>query len=156
MGRVRRDRGAPNRSPLYWLQNGGVDIVALGIIGLGVRILLAVAFIGMGITHFLPPVQRTMAAMIPGALRWKGLASPRNLVIATGVCEIAGGFGLLYPPTVLAATICLIVFLVAVFPANAYAAGHRERFGRVAMPLVPRALGQIALIVLLVLGAVLA
>ncbi len=132
-----------------------MDIVALGAIGLGVRILLALVFIGMGVTHFLPAVQRTMAAMIPPPLRWKGIAHPRNLVIFTGLCEIAGGLGLLYPPTVLAASICLIVFLVAVFPANVYASGHRERFGRAAIPLVPRLVGQIVLIALLVVGAVL-
>lgn len=133
-----------------------MDIVAPGVIGLALRILLAVAFIGMGVTHFLPAVQRTMAAMIPPPLRWKGIASPRNLVIFTGLCEIAGGLGLLYPPTILAASICLIVFLVAVFPANAYAAAHRERFGWAAFPLIPRLIGQIVLIVLLVVGALLA
>ncbi|HMM82867.1 MAG TPA: DoxX family protein [Terrimesophilobacter sp.] len=133
-----------------------MDIVAPGVIGLALRILLAVAFIGMGVTHFLPAVQRTMAAMIPPPLRWKGIASPRNLVIFTGLCEIAGGLGLLYPPTIIAASICLIVFLVAVFPANAYAAAHRERFGWAAFPLIPRLIGQIVLIVLLVVGALLA
>lgn len=133
-----------------------MDIVAPDVIGMAIRILLAVAFIGMGVTHFLPAVQRTMAAMIPPPLRWKGVANPRNLVIFTGLCEIAGGLGLLYPPTVLAASICLIVFLVAVFPANAYAAAHRERFGRAAFPLIPRLIGQIVLIILLVVGALLA
>ncbi len=133
-----------------------MDIVAPDVIGLALRILLAVAFIGMGVTHFLPAVQRTMAAMIPPPLRWKGVANPRNLVIFTGLCEIAGGLGLLYSPTVLAASICLIVFLVAVFPANAYAAAHRERFGRAAFPLIPRLIGQIVLIILLVVGALLA
>lgn len=153
---MRRDPGAPNSSPAYWAQNRGMDPVALNIIGLALRILLAAAFIGMGVTHFLPAVQRTMAAMIPPALRWGGVASPRNLVLFTGVCEIAGGLGLLFAPTIIAATICLIVFLVAVFPANAYAAGHRERFGRAAIPLVRRTLGQIALILLLVVGGLLA
>ncbi len=132
-----------------------MGIVALEIAGLVLRILLALAFIGMGITHFLPTVQRTMAAMVPPRLRWSGIANPRNLVVFTGVCEIAGGLGLLFPPTVLAATISLIVFLVAVFPANVYAAAHRERFGRVAIPLVPRAIGQIVLIGLLVVAAIL-
>lgn len=133
-----------------------MDNVALDILGWVLRILLAAAFIGMGVTHFLPAVQRTMAAMIPPRMRWAGIANPRNLVIVTGVCEIAGGLGLLYPPTVLAATVCLIVFLVAVFPANVYAAGHRERFGRAAIPLVPRAIGQIVLIALLVVRGLLA
>lgn len=124
-------------------------------IGFAVRILLAVVFIGMGVTHFLPAVQRTMAAMIPPPLRWKGLAEPRNLVVFTGVCEIAGGIGLLIPATAVAAALSLIVFLVAVFPANVYAAAHKERFGRAAFPLVPRTIGQIALIALLTVGGVL-
>lgn len=132
-----------------------MEIVAFNVIGLVLRILLAAAFIGMGVTHFLPAVQRTMAAMIPPALRWKGVASPRNLVIFTGVCEIVGGIGLVVPATTIAAAVCLIVFLVAVFPANVYAAAHKERFGRVAYPLIPRAIGQIVLIALLVIGGVL-
>lgn len=132
-----------------------MEYVALNVIGLVLRILLALAFIGMGVTHFLPAVQRTMAAMIPPALRWKGVASPRNLVIFTGVCEIAGGVGLLIPATTVAAAVSLIVFLVAVFPANVYAAAHKERFGRAAFPLVPRTIGQIILIVLLIAIALL-
>lgn len=128
--------------------------IALTVIGLALRILLALVFLGMGITHFLPAVQRTMAAMVPPALRWKGLVSPLNLVIFTGVCEIAGGLGLLFPQTLIVATICLIVFLVAVFPANVYAAAHKERFGRAAFPLIPRAIGQVVMIALLVVGAV--
>lgn len=131
-----------------------MDFVTWEIIGIVLRVLLAVAFFGMGVTHFLPSFQRTMAAMIPPAMRWKGVANPRNLVIFTGLCEIAGGIGLLVPATTVMATICLIVFLVAVFPANAYAAAHKERFGRAAFPLIPRAIGQIVLIVLLVIGAV--
>ncbi len=131
-----------------------MGIVALGVIGIVLRVVLAIVFAGMGVTHFLPRVQRTMAAMIPPALRWGGIANPRNLVRATGVCEIVGGLGLLFPPTVVAASVCLIVFLVAVFPANVYAAAHPERFGSAAFPLVPRTMGQVVLIALLVIGAV--
>lgn len=133
-----------------------MEPTAFAIVGLILRVLLALAFIGMGITHFFPAVQRTMAAMIPPALRWEGVANPRNLVLFTGVCEIAGGVGLLVPATVVVAALCLIVFLVAVFPANVYAAAHKERFGRAAFPLVPRALGQIVLIALLVVTGLLA
>lgn len=112
------------------------------------RIALAIVFVGAGVSHFLPAVQRTMAAMIPPALRRGGLWSPRTLVIVTGLCEVAGGVGLLVEPTRVAAGVALAVFLVAVFPANAYAAGHRERFGAVAIPLVPRLLAQLVLIAL--------
>ncbi|MEO7348741.1 MAG: DoxX family protein [Terrimesophilobacter sp.] len=132
-----------------------MELVTLDVVGIVVRALLAVAFIGMGVTHFLPSFQRTMAAMIPPTLRWGGVLSPLNLVIFTGLCEIAGGIGLLVPATTVAATICLIIFLVAVFPANVYAAAHKERFGRAAFPLIPRTIAQVVLILLLVLGAVL-
>ena len=110
------------------------------------RILLAVVFIIAGISHFAPSVQRTMAAMIPPRLRFTGWRSPRNLVIFTGVCEILGGIGLLVPATRVTSGVALAVFLVAVFPANAYAARHKERFGAVAIPLIPRLIGQVVLI----------
>ncbi|MGO4784190.1 DoxX family protein [Cryobacterium sp. W22_MBD10_FK3] len=110
------------------------------------RIVLAVVFIAAGISHFAPSVQRTMAAMIPPRLRSTGWRSPKNLVIFTGLCEIAGGIGLLIETTRVTSGVALAVFLVAVFPANAYAARHKERFGAVAIPLVPRLLGQLVLI----------
>ena len=119
---------------------------------LALRVILAVVFIGAGVTHFLPSVQRTMAAMSPPRLRVAGWANPVNLVIFTGVCELAGGFGLLYPPTMALAAGALVVFLAAVFPANAYAARHRKRFGRVAIPFVPRLIAQLVLMLLIVLA----
>ncbi|WP_431198188.1 hypothetical protein [Leifsonia xyli] len=64
-----------------------------------------------------------------------------------------GRIGLLVPATRVAAAICLVVFLVAVFPANAYAAGKTERFGVFATPLVPRAILQVVLIALCVVCA---
>ncbi|MDJ0337330.1 DoxX family membrane protein [Cryobacterium sp. PH31-O1] len=119
---------------------------------LALRIVLALVFIGAGITHFLPSVQRTMAAMIPPRLRHSGLASPVNLVLFTGICEVVGGLGLLYPPTVVVAAGALVVFLAAVFPANAYAARHPKRFGRVAIPFVPRLIAQLVLMGLIVVS----
>lgn len=117
-----------------------------------VRIALAAVFIGMGISHFLPGPARTMAAMIPPALRREGLLRPLNLVRFTGLCELAGGVGLLIPATRFAAGISLVLFLVAVFPANAYAAEHRERFGRVAVRFWPRYWAQLALVALCLLA----
>jgi uncharacterized membrane protein len=112
------------------------------------RVVVATVFVAAGISHFLPGVQRTMAAMIPPRLRSGGILSPKNLVIFTGLCEIAGGIGLLVESTRVTSGVALAVFLVAVFPANAYAARHRERFGAVAIPLVPRLIGQLLLIAL--------
>ena len=113
---------------------------------------LALLFLGMGVTHFVPRVSRGMAAMIPPYLRRDGLLRPINLVYFTGVCELAGGAGLLTALRPLAA-IALVVFLVAVSPANAYAAQHPERFGRVAIPFWPRLAAQLALMTLLVFVA---
>jgi uncharacterized membrane protein len=111
--------------------------------------LFAGAFIVMGTTHFLPGPGRTMAAMIPSALRRSGIPQPRTLVLFTGVCEIAGGIGLLVPQTRGAAVLALVVFLIVVFPANALAAENPQKFGRLAIPFWPRYVAQLVLIALL-------
>jgi uncharacterized membrane protein len=113
------------------------------------RVALACLFVAAGILHFVPPIMRTMATMIPPRLRFSGWLQPRNLVIATGICEIAGGAGLLFAPLTVPAGISLIIFLIAVFPANAYIAGDRTRFGVAAFPLVPRAIAQVVLILVI-------
>lgn len=118
------------------------------------RGLIALVFVLMGVNHFVPASVRTMAAMIPPRLRSSSpVLSPRVLVWFTGVCEIAGGLGLLWPPTRVAAGIALVVFLAAVFPANAYAAQHRDRFGALAIPLVPRLIAQVVLAALILVVA---
>ena len=118
-----------------------------------VTIALAAVFIGMGVNHFRPKPARIMAKMIPPYLRREGFFNPLTLVYITGVCEIAGGIGLLVPATRLAAVVALIVFLVAVFPANVFAAQHPETFTSLSIPLVPRLAGQLAIIGLLVFVA---
>lgn len=101
------------------------------------RVITAVVFVAIGITHFVPAVVRGMAAMVPARFHSRPF-SPVGWVWVTGVAEIAGGLGLLGEPTRVAAGIALAVFLVCVFPANAYAARHRDRFGVVAVPFWPR------------------
>lgn len=122
------------------------------------RAVLALVFIGMGVTHFVPSVRRTMRAMIPPRLA----AHRARLVALTGVCEIAGGVGIVLPWHLIGAEwmrwlvgILLVAFLIAVFPANAYAAQHPERFGRAAFPFWPRLIAQIVLIAAVVLAVVL-
>ena len=119
-----------------------------------VRVVLALVFVGMGVNHFRPGPARTMARIIPPSMRWEGILSPIRLVRFTGVCEIAGGIGILLPATRTAAAIGLVAFLIAVWPANAYAAAHPEWFGRVSIPFWPRYAGQLAVILLVVLAAV--
>lgn len=117
------------------------------------RIGLAVVFAGMGILHFVPSVARGMRAMVPEPLRRPGW--PAALVVITGVCELAGAAGLLVPwdGLRLAAGLCLVVFLAAVFPANARAARDPERFGRTAVPFWPRLALQVLLAALVVFAA---
>jgi uncharacterized membrane protein len=109
------------------------------------RGLLAAGLLVMGTAHFRAGPARTMAAMIPPALRGPALPSPEALVAFTGACELAGAAGLLVPRTRRLAGACLLVFLAAVFPANAYAARHPDRFGAVAIPFRRRLAAQIAL-----------
>jgi uncharacterized membrane protein len=120
--------------------------MSIDVVSLVVRLLLTVAFVAMGVLHFVPSVARGMAAIIPPRLRGTDPRTARRLVALTGVCEIAGGLGLLLPPVQTPAGILLAVFLVAVFPANAFAARHPERFGRIAVPFWPRLAGQVVLI----------
>ena len=137
-GRTGRMAGMPPDALLVPLAGSPVDLA---------RIVTAVVFVAIGITHFVPTVVRTMAAMVPRAFHGRPF-SPVGWVWVTGVAEIAGGLGLLFEPTRAAAGIALAVFLVCVFPANAYAAQHRDRFGPVAVPFWPRLAMQFALIAL--------
>ena len=75
------------------------------------RAVLAAFFMGAGMLHLVKPASY-MAIMPP----W--LPSPFLLVIVSGVCEFAGGAGLLVPRVRRAAGWGLIALLVAVFPAN--------------------------------------
>lgn len=78
---------------------------------------LAVMFTMTGVAHFAPGMRRDMIAIVPPRLPRPGL-----LVTITGVLELLGAVGLLYPPTRVAAAACLFVLMLAMFPANVYAA----------------------------------
>ncbi|GLK17773.1 MULTISPECIES: DoxX family membrane protein [Herbiconiux] len=130
-----------------------MDFMTSGVVLDVLRLLIAAVFVLMGVNHFVPRSARTMAAMMPPRMRGTGILAPLNLVYLTGACEIAGGLGLVFPPTRIAAGIALVVFLAAVFPANAYAATRRDRFGALAVPFVPRLIAQIVLAALILLVA---
>ena len=79
------------------------------------RLVLSVFFILAGLNHFITP--GVYLQMMPPYLPWPG-----GLIEISGVAEIAGGFGILYPPLRAAAAWGLILLLIAVFPANIQAA----------------------------------
>jgi uncharacterized membrane protein len=87
------------------------------------RVLLGLTFIAAGALHFARP--RMYEAIMP-----RYLPAHRELVYASGVAEIAGGAGVLYPRTRRAAGWWLIATLLAIFPANVEMAVHAERFER--------------------------
>ncbi|MFG1931439.1 DoxX family protein [Mycobacterium sp. NPDC048908] len=78
---------------------------------------LAAMFVMTGVAHFVNPLRRDLIAIVP--LR---LPAPGLLVTVTGVLELAGAAGLLYPPTRPAAAVCLFALMLVMFPANIYAA----------------------------------
>ena len=116
------------------------------------RGITALIFLGMGINHFRPRAAKGMARIIPPSMRRDGILKPINLVYFTGACEIAGGVGILIPILSPYAAVALAVFLVAVFPANAYASQHPEKFGRAAIPFWPRLVAQVVLIALVLVA----
>ena len=83
------------------------------------RWLAAAGFAIAGANHFRNPAfyERIVPPAFP---------TPALLVAVSGVCEIAGGVGLLIRPLRRAAGGGLIALLIAVFPANVYMATHPE------------------------------
>jgi uncharacterized membrane protein len=95
-----------------WL---GVDYV--GNWTAAVAVGLAAMFVLTGVAHFVPPMRRDLIAIVPPRLPAPGL-----LVTATGVLELVGATGLLVPATRVPAAVCLLLLMLAMFPANIYAA----------------------------------
>jgi uncharacterized membrane protein len=109
-----------------------------------VLVALALLFILAGILHF-TLLRDDFTRMVPPALPY-----PLQIVLITGALEILGGIGLLLEPTRRFAGIALIVYLVAVFPANAYAARNHIPFRGHPQPSIPvRLVIQLLLIALL-------
>ncbi len=77
------------------------------------RLIAAGSFLFTGTLHFLDPemFQRIVPPRLP---------APAALVAISGICEIAGGIGLLIPPLRRWAGLGLVALLIAVFPANIY------------------------------------
>jgi uncharacterized membrane protein len=87
--------------------NGWAAAIAVG---------LAAMFVVTGIAHFAPPLRGDLIAIVPPRLPAPGL-----LVTVTGLLELLGAAGLLLPITRVVAAVCLLVLMLAMFPANVYA-----------------------------------
>ncbi len=85
-------------------------------------IALVIMFLFTGSTHF-SAMKHDYAAMLPSPL-----SGNLGIIYLTGVLEIAGALGLLVPRTRRLAGICLVLYLLAVFPGNVYAAVNEVPF----------------------------
>jgi uncharacterized membrane protein len=87
-------------------------------------------FVFAGIMHFVIP--RQYEAIVPDYL-----PAHRELVVASGVAEIAGGLGVMHPRTRRLAGWWSVATLIAVFPANLHMALHPDGYkvpgGRIAL-----------------------
>ncbi len=85
---------------------------------------LAAMFLVTGIAHFVNPAASGSDRDRAAEATCAGFDAPHVrglLVTVTGVLELLGAVGLLYPPTRPAAAISLGVLMLAMFPANVYA-----------------------------------
>ena len=123
---------------------GRLGVSALRDWAAATRVGLAVMFFFTAAAHF-NSMRPDMIAMVPPFV-----PNPELMVTFTGIAEILGGIGLLIPRTRRIAALALILFLVAVLPANVYAAqaGVTLR-GEPPTPLIPRVALQVLFIALL-------
>jgi len=86
-------------------------------------------FIFAGTLHFLNP--RTYEAIMPPYI-----PAHRQMVLASGAAEVAGGVGVLVPGLEKPARWGLLALLVAVFPANVHMAVNPDQIK--GLPAIPR------------------
>ncbi len=111
-------------APLITLLLGTIAARSIGWLGVGyvnswtaaIAVGLAAMFVLTGFAHFAPAVRKDFIAIVPPRL-----PAPGYLVTITGLLELLGALGLLLPVTRVAAAVCLILLMLAMFPANVYA-----------------------------------
>ncbi|HWY00603.1 MAG TPA: hypothetical protein VNY55_12190 [Mycobacterium sp.] len=112
-------------APLITLLLSSIAARCIGWLGVGyvnswtaaIAVGLAAMFILTGFAHFAPQLRGDLIAIVPPRLPARGY-----LVTITGLLELLGAVGLLLPVTRVAAAVCLLVLMLAMFPANVYAA----------------------------------
>jgi uncharacterized membrane protein len=112
-------------APLITLLLSSIAARCIGWLGVGyvnswtaaIAVGLAAMFVLTGSAHFVPQLRGDLIAIVPPRL-----PAPGYLVTITGLLELLGAVGLLLPMTRVAAAVCLLVLMLAMFPANVYAA----------------------------------
>ncbi|HMJ11692.1 MAG TPA: DoxX family membrane protein [Polyangiaceae bacterium] len=105
--------------------------------GTALRYALAAMFLLTASAHF-SHMRADLVRMVPPAF-----PNPELLVTLTGIAEILGAVGLLIPRFARAAAWGLTLLLLAILPANVYAAQHQLSLnGSPVTELFPRALEQ--------------
>ena len=111
-------------APLITLLLGAIAARSIGWLGVGyvnswtaaIAVGLAAMFMLTGFAHFAPALRADLIAIVPPRL-----PTPGYLVTITGLLELLCAAGLLLPVTRTAAAVCLLVLMLAMFPANVYA-----------------------------------
>ena len=114
---------------------GAVGTLSAGATWIGaLRYAMSAMFIFTAISHFHSRTRADLVRTVPPLF-----PMPAALVTMTGVLEFAGALGLLVPPLIAPAALGLSGLLIAMFPANIYAAQHELTIGgRPATPLAIR------------------
>jgi uncharacterized membrane protein len=108
------------------------------------RVIVVLPVLVSGFAHFTRTAM--FASIIPPFFPYRP-----ELVLISGALELAGAIGLLLPIFAGAASACLAVLMIAIFPANVYAAN--QSIGGMHMPSVPvRTAMQVIYIVLLLIA----
>ncbi len=108
------------------------------------RVVVALPLLASGPLHFIRTA--LLASIIPPFFPYRP-----QLVLFTGVLELAGAIGLLWPRFTRLASGCLAVLMVAIFPANVYGANHTV--GGLHLPSVPVRLAMQVIYIVLILVA---
>jgi uncharacterized membrane protein len=85
------------------------------------RAVMGAVYVVAGVGHFV--ATRMYMGIMPDYL-----PAHRELVLLSGVAEIAGGVGVLVPRTQRAVAWGLVALLIAVMPANVWMVQHPERY----------------------------
>jgi uncharacterized membrane protein len=130
-------------APLIVMIVGWLGFRLMGAIGVSeagstwagaLRYAMSAMFIFTAVSHFHPRTRPDLVRMVPPFFPLPGL-----LVTLTGILELAGALGLLIPPFIAPAALALSGLLIAMFPANVYAAVNNLPIGgRPATPLAIR------------------